>query len=392
MIAPGMSCTATPGWRSSGGRPGCWSTVPLVEPRSVTTADPWSAPAPGRISRWVEEISWWGLGTVTSRGCSVDGEAARLGRAADDHRAVDVDDLAAGERQPRDRARRARSAPAAGRGCPAGCGRSRRGPSCRPGSGRRARRRPAAGSRGASPVASPVVARVGGRLDGLDRRGCGLGLGSAGVGAAGPGCSAVSSITLTSGADVVGRDDLEVGGCGRLGRRTAGRSVRATRTRPSRISRSSPAAVGDLDAHRAHAGQRPLGPGGRRGALDRHGAVVGGELGVRGAADDHLGLGARLAHQDEPGQLAQPVGDQRVEDLVETRAVVDQRPDPRRRGTSRTAAARRWPGRRRCRTSRRAGRTGSPVGGRLIDRRGLLAGHGRAPNFSSRLTRCRSES
>ena len=59
-----------PAWRSSGGSPGCTSTVPLVEPRSVTTALPWSAPAPGRISRWVEEISWWGLATVTRCGWS----------------------------------------------------------------------------------------------------------------------------------------------------------------------------------------------------------------------------------------------------------------------------------------------------------------------------------
>ena len=59
-----------PGWRSSAGRPGWTTRVPLVEPRSVTTAAPPSAPTPGRISRWVEEISWFGLGTLTSSTCS----------------------------------------------------------------------------------------------------------------------------------------------------------------------------------------------------------------------------------------------------------------------------------------------------------------------------------
>ena len=40
MIAPGASWTAMPGLRSSGPRPGWTSTVPLVEPMSVTTALP----------------------------------------------------------------------------------------------------------------------------------------------------------------------------------------------------------------------------------------------------------------------------------------------------------------------------------------------------------------
>ena len=54
------------------------------------TAVPWSAPVPGRTSMWVEEISWWGLGTVTSRGGSASC-TARLRRPADHRPPVDVD-------------------------------------------------------------------------------------------------------------------------------------------------------------------------------------------------------------------------------------------------------------------------------------------------------------
>ena len=42
-------------------------------------AEPWSAPAPGRISRWVEEISWCGLGTVTTWGWSCEAKRPASG-------------------------------------------------------------------------------------------------------------------------------------------------------------------------------------------------------------------------------------------------------------------------------------------------------------------------
>ena len=77
----------------------------MVEPRSVTTAMPWSAPAPGRISRWVEEISWCGLGTVTRCGWSLEANRRASGARPTRIDAVDVDDLAGGEDQPGDRVR-----------------------------------------------------------------------------------------------------------------------------------------------------------------------------------------------------------------------------------------------------------------------------------------------
>ena len=85
-----------PGPSSSGGRPGWTTTEPLVEPRSVATAEPWSAPDPGRTSRWVEETSWCGLATATRRGALGD-DAAGLRGAADQDGAVDVHGLAVGE-------------------------------------------------------------------------------------------------------------------------------------------------------------------------------------------------------------------------------------------------------------------------------------------------------
>ena len=104
MMAPGISCTAIPGCRSSGGRPGCTSTVPLVEPRSVTTAMPWSAPEPGRISRWVDGDLLVGARHRDQSRLLVRGEPTRLGCASDQDHPVDVDHLAAGEDQPGDRA------------------------------------------------------------------------------------------------------------------------------------------------------------------------------------------------------------------------------------------------------------------------------------------------
>ena len=105
MIAPGMSCTAMPGFRSSAGRPGCWSTVPLVEPRSVATADA----VVGARARADLEV---GRGDLLVRARHGDqprllggGEPAGLRRPADDDRPVDVDDLAAGEHEPGDRLR-----------------------------------------------------------------------------------------------------------------------------------------------------------------------------------------------------------------------------------------------------------------------------------------------
>ncbi len=79
--------------------------MPLVDPRSVTTAEPWSAPEPGRTSRWVEEISWCGLGTVTSRGCSPAPKRRASGaRPTSTARSTStVSPL--GEDQPRDRSR-----------------------------------------------------------------------------------------------------------------------------------------------------------------------------------------------------------------------------------------------------------------------------------------------
>ncbi len=88
-----------PGWRSSGGRPGWTSSVPLVEPRSVATADPWSTPEPGRISRWVEETSWFGLGTVTSWGWSPGAKRRASGARPDQHGPVDLGGRAVGEDQ-----------------------------------------------------------------------------------------------------------------------------------------------------------------------------------------------------------------------------------------------------------------------------------------------------
>ena len=87
-----------PGLRSSAARPGWTRTVPLVEPRSVAMADPWSAPAPGRISRWVEEISWLGLGDRHRRGA---GRARRTGGPRARGRPAPC-----GRRRPRRRSRR----------------------------------------------------------------------------------------------------------------------------------------------------------------------------------------------------------------------------------------------------------------------------------------------
>ena len=149
----------------------------------------------------------------------------------------------------------------------------------------------------------------------------------------------------------VGRDgDLEA--VGRLRRRrrrglVARPAGRRGRSGPGRRRRCTPASASAPSAtsmpHPVTPVQRPLDPGGGRRALDRDGLVGGGELGRgrrRGCTTLVSPVG--LADQHEAGQLAQPAGDQRVEHLVEAGAVVDQLPQRRRPGPSRSAAGARW--------------------------------------------------
>ncbi len=104
MIAPGISWTAIPGCRSSGGRPGWTRTVPLVEPRSVTTAEPWSAPGARPDLQVGRGDLLVGAGHGHQPRLLGRGEAPGLRGAADEHGPVDLDGLAAGEHQPGDRA------------------------------------------------------------------------------------------------------------------------------------------------------------------------------------------------------------------------------------------------------------------------------------------------
>ena len=83
MTAPGSSCTAMPGCRSSSASPGWVSTVPLVEPRSVTTALPWSAPEPGTDLEVGRGDLLVRAGHGDQSGLVGRGEAARLRRPAD---------------------------------------------------------------------------------------------------------------------------------------------------------------------------------------------------------------------------------------------------------------------------------------------------------------------
>ena len=93
-----------PGLSSSGPRPGCTSTVPLVEPMSVTTALPWSAPdARPDLDVGGGDLVKRALHRHQSRLLG-GGEAAGFGGAADQHHAVDVDGLAVGDDQLGDRA------------------------------------------------------------------------------------------------------------------------------------------------------------------------------------------------------------------------------------------------------------------------------------------------
>ncbi len=98
-IAPGISCTVMPGWRSSGGRPGWTSTVPLVEPEvgdhrgAVVGAGPGSHLEVGGGDLVV------GAGHADQVGLLGRGEPAGLGGAADQDHPVDLDALAAGEDQ-----------------------------------------------------------------------------------------------------------------------------------------------------------------------------------------------------------------------------------------------------------------------------------------------------
>ena len=251
MVAPGISWTAMPGRRSSAGRPGWTTTVPLVEPRSVTTAEPWSAPVPGRISRWVEEISWCGLGTVTSRVCSSSPYATGIGRAADHDGAVDVDDLAAGEDQPGD-------AVLAGAG-----GSSYPGVTARSGLVSGSNSEPPSGP--GTGTGAPGIGATGG---GMGAWGVGSGVGSAVGSAVGGGCSWGSGGRIRAGR----RLGSGVGGAARRVRRRprrravvtaparAGCSTLATRTSPGPTVYGAPVAVGDADAQAGHAARRSARP------------------------------------------------------------------------------------------------------------------------------------
>ena len=118
-------------------------------------------------------------------------------------------------------------------------------------------------------------------------------------------------------------------------------------------------AGGHLHDHPGHPAHRALDPGRGVGTLEldarrrRRSAGPGPHRAPRSGSSPSL-----LADQHEAGQAAQAAGDQRVERLVEAGAVVHQLPQGGAPGPSRSAAGARWRGRRRCRTSRRAGRTG----------------------------------
>ena len=269
--------------------------------------------------------------------------------------------------------------PAAAPGCRAGCG--------------RARRPPVAG------LGEPVVATVrrllrvrrrvvGERRLGADLRlrlrlGLRLGLRLRG---SGPGCRAVSSITLTSGATSsppMTSKPSSVASPSSVtspASRYAGRSVREIRTRPSRITRSGlsgPSAT-SMRIVRTSVSERSA-----QVVTDEPSTVTvsagGGEHRGGGAAQDDLGLAVGLADQDEAGQVAQPVGDERVEHLVEAGTGVDQRPQAGHPGLLR----------RRQHHGGLVAEDAEPVTGSV---RPGIAHCGGAPNLSSRLTRCRSES
>ena len=111
------------------------------------------------------------------------------------------------------------------------------------------------------------------------------------------------------------------------------------------------------DAHPLDLEHRALHPGRGVGALELHGLAVDLELGAGRAADHHPGLALTGADQHERRQLAQPARDQCVEGDVEAGAAVDELPEARPRAASRWAGGSPRHARRRCRTSRRAGRS-----------------------------------
>ena len=165
-IAPGISDTAMPACRSSGGSPGCTSTVPLVEPRSVTTALPWSAPGAGADLEVRGGDLVVGAGHGDQVGLVAGGELAGLGGPADDDRAVHLDHLAGGEHQPGDRARHDGRRRPPGRGCPGRTNASAAGPTvvCPSWSSTRAGRRGRVDDGGLLAGGRGVV--VGGRTEG----------------------------------------------------------------------------------------------------------------------------------------------------------------------------------------------------------------------------------
>ena len=187
-------------------------------------------------------------------------------------------------------------------------------------------------------------------------------------GGGGPSSSTGSVLRATGQSVVVGRsrgsssssasgssrrlvDGGRVLGAGRAapGRRRGRRRALADAASPSTSIRT-----------RVTAGDAALDPGGRVVALDVDDLVAGGQMHPGGAADDDLGLGALLADQHEA--RAARAGRSRSGRRGSRRSRHRRRPAPtaRRRGPSRTAAARRSRAARRCRTSRRRGRT-TPV-------------------------------
>ena len=291
------------------------------------------------------------------------GEPARLGGAADQDRPVDLDGLAAGEDQPghgAGDARRGRLPGDAGlRPARTARGRWRRRgswPSWSVVGGRGRRRDRRLGGVGSAPARNgcAAVARRPRRPAG-PRLGPGSVLGVGLVGTVGVGSGGDSAARTSAGS--AGDAARSRGPRARASGPGATAASRPGRPGPGRwrSARSSPSVpLADLDHHAGDAGQRPLDPGGGRGALERRRSRTSEvKRGPGGAADDDLGVGLGLADEHEAGQLAQPAGDQGVEHLVEAGAVVDQLPERGDPGLLRAAAGGRWRGRRRCRTTHR---------------------------------------